>query len=289
MTDTELMHRWSADHPLPVHVTDGKITAFVLISPTKPPSARQSRAVCVTTREYEDDWRIEFRLKDDRYYHMFKSFYEDVFESTWKTDLGHAASTFIDIYNKWIHAFSIESLSLTKDEIQGLVGEMCFIKDYLSKRYDAKTILDSWMIIERGKQDFIFPDVWYEVKSTHIGSNVITISSIEQLDNHIPGFLEVIKMKTTSINDGNKVTVNTLCKKLQKYFDDCGCGEEYSIKMNELGIPDEKYDKYVYEVIEYGEYNVDEKFPCIRRNTIPTSVGNAIYELYLDQLKQFKV
>lgn len=290
MKTTELMHRWSKDHPLPVHVTEGHLTAFMLITPARPPSVKQSKAVSVSVEEYSDGrWRLEFRLNDPRYYLMFKAFYEDVYESTWNVKLEDAAETFIEIYKKWKRAFSTEGLPLSKEEVQGLIGEMCFIDEVLLKKYNAKTVLDAWMLTQKGKQDFIFADSWYEVKSTHAGSNTITISSAEQLDCSTEGNLAVVKLKNTSVNDEKKVNLSTIISRLLSKFDDCSCGEEFLMKIAELGLPSEKYDDQVYEIVELEQYAVKDGFPCLKRSTLSPAIGLVQYELYLEQLRIFKV
>lgn len=290
MKTTECMHRWSKDHPLPVHVTEGHLSAFMLISPSRPPAVKQSKAVSVSIEEYSDSqWRLEFRLNDPRYYLMFKAFYEDVFESTWNVKLEDAAAKFIEIYKKWKRAFSTDGLPLTKEEVQGLIGEMCVIDEILLKKYDPKTVLDGWMLTQKGKQDFVFSDTWYEVKSTHVGSNTVTITSAEQLDCTTDGYLSVVKLKNTSVNDEKKVNLSIIINRLLKTFDDYNCGEEFLMKLAELGLPSDKYDDQVYEIIELEQYAVKDGFPCLKRSTLSLAIGLVQYELYLEQLRIFKV
>ena len=290
MRTTERMHRWSKDHPLPVHVTEGHLSAFMLISPSRPPIVKQSKAVSVSIEEYSDgQWRLEFRLNDPRYYLMFKAFYEDVFDSTWNVKLEDAAAKFIEIYKKWKRAFSTDGLPLTKEEVQGLIGEMCVIDEILLKKYEPKTILDGWMLTQKGKQDFVFSDTWYEVKSTHIGSNTVTITSAEQLDCTTDGYLSVVKLKNTSVNDEKKVNLSIIINRLLKKFDDCNCGEEFLMKLAELGLPSDIYDDQVYEIIELEQYTVKDGFPCLKRSTLSPAIGLVQYELYLEQLRIYKV
>jgi hypothetical protein len=284
------MHRWSKDHPIQVHVTEGQLTAFMLISPTRPPAVKQSKAVSITVDEYADSqWRLEFRLNDPRYYLMFKAFYEDVFDSTWDVKIEEAAATFIEIYNKWKRAFSTEGSQLSKEEVQGLIGEMFVIEEVLLKKYDPKTVLAGWMLDLRGKQDFIFSDAWYEVKSTHVGFNSVTITSAEQLDCDADGFLLVVKLKNTSINDENKVNLSIIIERLMRLFDEHNCGEEFLAKLADFGLPSNKYDDQVYEIVELERYAVKDGFPCLKRSALPPAIGMVKYELYLEQLRTFKV
>ncbi len=290
MKSTERMHRWSKDHPLPVHVTEGHLSAFMLISPSRPPAVKQSKAVSITVDEYADDQcRLEFRLNDPRYNLMFKAFYEDVFESTWNVKIEDAAGKFVEIYKKWKSAFSTEGLPLSKEEVQGLIGEMCVIDEVLLKKYDPKSVLDGWMLTQKGKQDFIFADAWYEVKSTHAGSNTVTITSAEQLDCPTDGFLSIVKLKNTSVNDENKVNLSIIIERLLKTFDEHNCGEEFLTKLADLGLPCDKYDDQVFEIVELENYAVKDGFPCLKRSTLSPTIGLIHYELYIEQLRVYKV
>lgn len=290
MTNTELMHRWSRDHPLPVHVNDGELTAFVLISPMKPPVVKSSRAVSVSVTDNHDGrWKLEFRLNQERYQKKFESFYNEVYSSTWKTDINHAAEEFISIYNSWKRAFSTEGFPLTDEEVQGLIGEMSFIRDVLSREYKPREILTGWMLIEKGKQDFIFSEKWYEVKTTFIGSNCVTITSLEQLDCPSLGYLSVIKLKKTSANNPNKVTLGLLVRDLQDYFDQHSLGEEFLTKIGELGLPSDLYEERVFEIDSRELYRVEDDFPRLKRSEMPVAVGTTKYELYLEPLRKYKV
>ena len=289
MSTTNQMHRWSKDHPLPVHVTTGAVTSFMLITPVRPPTVKQSRAVSVTTYgPINGNWRLEFKLNEDRYYPMFKSFYNDVYDNTWDVDIEHAADRILGIYKKWKRAFSTEGTPLTHEEVQGLIGEMCFIRDNLSEKYQAKDILDAWMLSLMGKQDFIFKDTWYEVKSTHVGCNSVMISSIEQLDNDEPGHLAVIKLKTTSKNDEKRITLGKIVSQLQDYFDRNNCGEDFLMKIGEMDLSNGAYEEQAYELVEYDIYSVNSTFPRLRRCDIPEAISSAEYELSLETLKEFR-
>lgn len=287
---TTLMHRWSKDHPLPVYVTDGQLLAFRLTSPSRPPTVKQSKAVAVSIVEYSiGQWRLEFRLNDPRYYQMFKAFYEDVFESTWNVKLEDAAASFIEIYKKWKRAFSIDGLPLSREEIQGLIGEMCIIDEVLLKKYNPKTILDGWMLTQKGKQDFIFSDTWYVVRGTHAGSNTVVITSAEQLECTTDGYLSVVKLKNASVNDEKKVNLSIIINRLLKKFDDYNCGEEFLMKLAELGLPSDKYDDQFYEIVDLEQYTVNDRSTCLKRSTISPAIGLVQYELDLGKLEIYTV
>lgn len=283
------MHRWSNEHPLPVHIPDGYLDRFILISPTKPPNAKSSSGVSIESYQMGGEWVLEFHLNSPRFESAFKSLYEDLFDSTWTTDPRNAASVFIDIYNKWRQAFSSKSNRLSAKEIQGITGEMIAIRDILSDILEPRKLLESWMLTGYGKQDFITGNTWYEVKTSMEGSDTIKISSIEQLDENKMGMLIVIKLRKTSSEDSEKVTVNTIIGELYRYFAEYGCGEDFLRMLSEFDLPSEKYDEYCYRLCSCSAYEVGQDFPCIRRNNIPDSVENVEYTLNLRAIESFKV
>ena len=61
------------------------------------------------------------------------------------------------------------------------------------------------------------------------------------------------------------------------------------MKLAELGLPNEKYDDQVYEIVELDQYAVKDGFPSLKRSTLSPAIGLAQYELYLEQLRIYKV
>lgn len=283
------MHRWSNEHPLPVHIPDGYMDRFVLLSSVRPPVAKSSSGVSVESFQIGDDWALEFRLNSSRFESAFSSLYEDLYNSTWNTDPRNAASVFIDIYNRWKQAFSSKSKPLSEREIQGIIGEMIAIRDLLMDRMAPRDVLESWMIAGFGKQDFVTSDGWFEVKSIMDCSQSIRISSIEQLDEGRVGTLIVVKLRKTSLEDKEGITVNTLIDELYESFSDSGCGEDFMRLVGSMDLPCSDYDEYCYRLCGLDVYRVGPDFPCIRRTSIPDAVEKVEYDLSLRALNKFKV
>lgn len=285
-----MMHRWSPDHPIPLHVSDGSLDSFMLIMDREPPYAKSSEGVSVERLQRSRDWALTFRLNNSRFQPMFQSLYDDICDRLYDVAPDDAGKIMVDVYNEWRNAFSTKSIGLSEKEIQGLIGEMVVIRDVLSSLYDPKTILDSWMLEDYGKQDFIFRDTWFEVKSILIGRESIHISSVEQLDcTNNDGFLEVVRLKRTSINDRNNITINSLIADLYILFSKGGCGSEFMFSMSQLNLPCDDYNRYSYGIISLDQYSVNDEFPYIKRSDLDAAVGCVEYELSLHSLVKYLV
>ena len=290
MMSERKMHRWSGTHPLDVYVPVGELDYFVLYMPVSPPVAKSSVGVEIERFRRDDGWALKFSLKYPRFRAMFQALYDDVFKETWNVTPESSGRVFIDIYNRWRDAFTFEKSHLTQVEIKGLIGEMVTIRDVLLKAYSPNTVLDSWMLLHRGEQDFIASDFWYEVKATDPRATSVGVSSIEQLDDvSRSGMLVVVRLKTTSSEDPEHVTVNSIIKELYQMLSGSGCSEKFLGMMHELGLPSDEFDNQCFSVSGVELYNVDDSFPCLRRQSIPESVTKVEYQLNLGVISSYRV
>lgn len=283
------MHRWSPNHPVPLHVSDGKLNSFILICDRKPPVAKSTDGVSVNIEKRNNDWILEFKLNNNRFYSVFNSLYKDVCDRIYDANPLFAGELIIDTYNNWKNAFSSKRNELSSSEIQGIIGELITIRDVLLKLYSPQEILNSWMLLDYGKQDFIFKNFWYEIKSTHIGNETIKISSIEQLDcTNSDGIMCVIKLKKTSKEDPNHLNINKLIDELYFLFSDNGYGAEFMRIVNELGLPSDKYDDICFNLISIEEYDITDDFPHIKRKDLDDAIGHVEYEIDLRSISEYR-
>ena len=101
-------------------------------------------------------------------------------------------------YYSWRHLFRPDSPNLTENEIMGLLGELLFLKEYLIPNKGIEDALDSWVGPEITHKDFSNNQEWFEVKTINFGKERVKISSIEQLDSAIDGYLVVIELEKMS-------------------------------------------------------------------------------------------
>jgi len=288
----ESYQRYDAEHPFDIYLgTDQagrKSLALVL-------DARREKITSTRTIEVQffkrDDGKLMlcFSLVDDQLKDIFYKFCEDIIESTRLNNKDDGFAPAVDRWNTWIRFFSKSSLPLSENEILGLIGEIYFLQNVMIEKYGNEIALDSYIGTDRAHKDFEVNDTWYEVKSIHNGVRAVKISSIEQLDSSIPGNLEVITFdQSTATYEGN-ITLNkliagfrdTLDRKWQLQFDE---------KMRKASyLEDERYDEYNFLLVGIEEFTVGDDFPKLTKDSLPSGVTRASYEIDISAIQRFKV
>ncbi len=191
-----------------------------------------------------------------------------------------------DRYKKWQEILKKENSLLSEAEVKGLIGELYILQKYLISAYGEKASINAWTGPKGAPQDFIFEQIWYEVKVVSSSKQVVTISSIDQLDNVNEGRLVVIKINKTSEEDSLSLTLNKLYSDLYFSLKSTPLCEAVSDLVAQLGYYNrEEYDKYTYKVEDIFWYRVDSMFPCLRKKHLPSSIGGIKYELLLPSIE----
>lgn len=259
---------------------------LLLVSTSEPPSLSSSRVIDVRvgSRTKDSKWALSFCLTDDTFKELFQQFCDDLISSSDSLENPALGPQFIcDRYAHWQDMLSaVKADALSRSEIKGLIGEMIFLRDVLIPKYGRKEALQAWKGPEKGAQDFVFSNTWYEVKASTSGAEHVLISSIEQLDNEDEGILAVLSLDPTSKIDGKGITINSLAREL----DDQMTTEELkntfrSLLLEANYFPRTDYDKYIYRLNGIRQYHVNKSFPCLRRANVNTCVVDASWTLAL--------
>lgn len=234
---------------------------------------------------------LSFTLLDSKYIELFSWFCLDLINSSRHfSDQKKGVNFICERYKKWQKMLSkTNGFLLRENEIKGLLGELFFLKNNLSKRYGYEKSLQSWIGPNRAYQDFVCEDCWYEIKSTSSGSNRVKISSIEQLDTETEGKLVVIFLDKTSYADFNKISINSYVEEIKKELPEERLITLFEDRLLDLGYHYfHEYDKYSFKYSGHSIYRVNRKFPCIRDQAIPKSVCNVKYDLLLDSIYDWR-
>jgi hypothetical protein len=191
--------------------------------------------------------------------------------------------------NQWIRLLKVTgSKKVSENEIRGLFGELVVLLNYMIPKYGSNRAVRSWTGAEQTKKDFSIDDTWYEVKTLSMGKATVTITSIEQLDSEIEGFLTVVKVEKMS-KEYNGISLQDLIEEIIKILNQ----NEQDIfinKLSEFGYDFfDDYSAYVYKIEETNFYVVDNKFPRILRQSLPVEVINCTYDLDLILLTDYLV
>lgn len=267
-----------------------KPTILVFSSPFRIDPFPESREIDVLRLHDASSYLILFILKDDNYRDLFEVFCKFLIEATKNTAESDGPSKVKTIYIRWKNFFKDER-KLEPYELQGLFGEMAFLKHYLLPKYGEDIAIGSWTIDNYGKRDFVLGETWYECKSILKGDDKITISSIEQLDRDDEGYLSIVSLEHSTVAKGGMSLYdlyNSILDSLEK--EDNKLRFKELIASSKLVKPEQYRENPLFDYCGITHYIVNNKFPKIKREDLPsTNIINATYTLFVPGLSEFKI
>lgn len=257
----------------------------------KPARTKSSEVICVTHIQGNEDNYLRFSLENPALLEYFCTFCEDLIASTMViTDEETAYQTLRARYFSWKQLFKPNHGNLTEYEIMGLIGELLFLRDKMIPNKGPDTALDSWTGPEKTHKDFSYDDDWYEVKTISFGKESVRISSIEQLDGNVDGFLVVYSVERMSPSF-NGLKLNSLINELISMIKGSNQKEIFLAKLGLYGFdfsPDN--DNYVYDLKNVAAYKVNQEgFPRVTKDILPESIIKVQYEILLSDLDSYQV
>lgn len=234
---------------------------------------------------------LRFTLLDEEMSGLFFVFCNDLIEQT--QGLPDASAGYKAVTNRffqWKQMFvGSKKKRLTEFEIMGLIGELLFIRDWLSGRVGYSDAIHSWSGQEMTNKDFSFEKTWYEIKAVSRGKTTVRISSLEQLDSSSDGELVIIPLERMS-EEFRGITLNKLVVEIRSLISD---EEDKELFMRKIALQgyeyNNYYDDFVYVADNPRRYRVTSSFPRLTRSQVPSSVANCIYDLLIRDLEPFHI
>lgn len=248
-----------------------------------------SDVILVAQFKGKDSYTLRFSLENKDLLEYFCTFCEDLFESTKNiTEDGAAYKQLSERYFSWKKLFRPHAGSMSDSEIVGLLGELLFMDERMIPEWGVPVALNSWTGPEKTHKDFSTEDVWYEIKTINSGKNTVKISSLEQLDSEIVGYLVVYDLEKMSPTF-NGLKLNQLVQKLL-YKMDASYREEFITKLSLYNYDfSPNYDNFVYSVVGCSTYEVKDNFPRLSRKNIPSEIDKVQYEINLSDIEDYKL
>ena len=175
---------------------------------------------------------------------------------------------------------------LSENQIIGLIGELLFLKELMTK-ISIISAISSWSGPDPTHKDFSYDNKRYEIKSIHNYKNTVLISSIEQLDSEVDGHLVIYEFEKMSPNyDG--ITLNKIIFNISRMINSESINDLFVDKLRKVGYAyDDIYDTYVYEQKNKSSYNVNCDFPRLKRESLHEGIGKVKYEILISQIQKF--
>ena len=196
-------------------------------------------------------------------------------------------------YQTWKLLFRSERKQLTREQIQGLFGELYFLHVYLKDMIGIEKAVSSWSGPEATSKDFSFDKTWVEVKTVGALAESVKISSLAQLSAKEEGKLVLIRVEKMADEFSNGLSsVSELFSEILKDINgDEVLEKEFLMKMGifNLDISDSCFKmKFSFKAINY--YKVDDVFPRLTEEDITRpEITGVRYLLNIAMLDKYKV
>jgi len=245
--------------------------------------------ICIDVSQYSSEGKshIIFGLKNSFLEDMFFSFCDDIIRSIETVSIEEGYSHVRRRYRLWRSLFSIDTSShLSESAMLGLLGELYFMKEYLSESIGLREALYSWSGSEKTKKDFSYNETWYEVKTHSSNPLYLSISSLEQLESDHLGFLAAIYFERMS-KEYKGLSLNSLVNEIETSLDESDV-EIFKMKLSMAGYDySSEYDNFVYDHKNSTFYEVNEDFPLLTHSNTNEAIVEANYKIAVTFLKKF--
>lgn len=194
-------------------------------------------------------------------------------------------------YTTWKALFRKErDNKISKEVLQGLFGELYFLKKYMINKYDSDIAVQAWSGPDAKSKDFAVGNEWYEIKTVGANTTTVKISSLTQLSSNYPGHLVIVKVEAMSEQfDNGESCVEDLFKYILSQINDETVEGIFLSKLSSYGI-DLSDECFVakFDVKSMNLYGVDESFPRLTEKEVTrTEICDVTYSLIINSLKPY--
>jgi hypothetical protein len=279
-------------HPLGWYIGYQSISqrTLLLISDTEIGAIESSKSMVVSRRRRESDnrWTLSFELLQNKQQGVFSILCCDVIEhSRPAANETEALKLVIDRYKQWSRLLEMQRSGLMDENSRkGLLGELLFLQERIEKGNPVLTTLQGWVGADGADQDFVYEDGWHEVKSIGASAASVTISSLEQLDSADEGELVIMRIDKAAPDKTGALSLNDAVRRVSCELTDASDALDlFRSKLSTYGYMDlQEYSEQKYFFSGSQRYGVNDTFPRLTRQNVPTQIESLRYELSLPAL-----
>lgn len=270
----------------------GRTSMFVKLS-KKPKFINSSKYLIYDYNKRQDGlWALTVSIAEQRYLGVFNKLVFDLVDTVRDTSISVVAERmFMRRFVEWKTLFeqSITS-SLDFSKLVGLAGELYFISEFMVEKYGIIDSLNSWCGPLGADKDFNINNTWFEVKTKSLNKDTIHLNSKSQLVSNSIGYLTVVSYEKSSLANSKSTNLFDLYQNISSLIQTPSLQAEFDRKLANLNfVPDEKYKEINLEFHEIVFYEVNGSFPQISNVEFGKAIMNIEYDLFLPEIKQFKV
>ena len=234
-----------------------------------------------------------FDLMQDDAKSVYYTFCEDLVSAV--TDVNVEATALNALKKRfitWKSMFKqVQIVDVSREVIQGLYGELYFLKNYMLEHYSPNEAIGAWAGADSKSKDYSIKDEWFEIKTIGANTNTVHISSLSQLASPAPGHLVVIKTESMSQKfAGENSSINMLLKNiLLKVLDEITEEQLLNKIRSVVGNITDKVLNAKFSVKGIDFYLVDDRFPRLQKANIPyAEIEDIQYSLNINMLEKYK-
>lgn len=207
-----------------------------------------------------------------------------------------------DQLDRWASLLDKAHRKFTDEEIRGLWGELTVLKKLIGMIGPQKAV-EAWKApkekaeyekFDAASQDFSFDDLTVEVKTRYEQADVVTISSLEQLD-PVPGqrlFLYVVTLLDAENGKNLSDLISVVHQELDRNGAEMTVKDQFDHLVTLYGFDAMSARETAEKRFESTAENVydatSEAFPSLRRSKLPPAVSAGRYRLRLSAIADFE-
>lgn len=289
------MQRVDPNHPLDffVGINENGFDQLALITVIEPFQMKSSKALEVEKNKRKDGkWATQISSVERKNQDIFARLCVDLVESSYtaiseQEGISKVTARFL----AWQRLFATMHETLPKSVLKGLVGEISFARLLMEKGISKDDVINAWMGPNGADRDFTLADKWYEVKAIATGKDKVTISSLNQLEISEKGYLVICYVDEASSTDNDAISISQLINNMRtELIDAPEASRLFEEKLVNLGYIDRSaYDGLYFSLNGMEYFEVDDKFPRLVTENVPTEIVGVRYDLSLVGITPWKV
>lgn len=241
-------------------------------------------------RKEQNTWLLVVRLKRPDLNEVFSALSDDLINAVSGVESDQEAiSLFSTRLRLWQKLFEGRSSGLLADhEIKGLTAELLHLRGKLAdESRGSEELIHAWLGPTGADQDFIFSDSCVEVKAIGPNSEVVSISSLQQLHSPLPIQLCVWTLRRAAPGETSAWSLNQLVLDIeQRLHASPGALSTFRDRLLSAGyVGHSFYERVVFEPMREETFPVGDAFPKLTESMVPKGVHSAAYAISLHEIR----